>query len=167
MMVRGFFWIERRLRPAEGWLPILLLMATVLLLILAVDAVDWAPEASIVFVTGIGGLILAIVLARRPLGWLPAWLLIIAYGLVVTTARLGQLVPPPDVMLSGWAQSSAHIRHNWGLLIDRAGGWLAAVSGAGRSSETIVFSFGLGLLAWLLAAFAAWTSAGPCWAWYC
>ena len=157
-MVKGLIWIERRLRPAEGWLPVLLLLATVLVLTLAIDDVDWAPEATVVFVTGFIGLGLTIVLARRSLGWLPAWLLIIAYGLVITTAWLGRLAPSPTVMIGGWTQSSDHIRHNWGLFIDRVGGWLAVVFGEGRSEETIVFAFGLGLLTWLLAAYAGWTT---------
>ena len=157
MIVTGLSWIERRLRPADGWLPFLLLLAIILILTLAVVDADWVPEVSIVFVTGFTGLALGIALARRPLGWLPAWLLIIAYGLALTTVLLGRLAPPPNVVLRGWTPISEHIRRNWGLFIDRAGGWLAIALGEGRSEETVVFAFAVGLLAWLLAAFAGWT----------
>ena len=156
MIATGLRWIERRLRPADGWLPFLLLLAIILVLMLAVVDAEWVAEVSIVFVTGLTGLALAITLARRTLGWLPAWLLIVAYGLVLTTAWLGQLAPPPNAILGGWAPFSAHIRLNWGLFIDRFGGWWAIALGEGRSEETIVFAFAVGLLAWLLAAFAGW-----------
>lgn len=157
-MVGVFGWLERRLRPEEGWLLLILLLTITLVLTLAVASVDWVPEAPVVFVTGFAGLLLAIVLARRPLGWLPAWLLILAYGLLVTVTWLGRLAPPLDILLGGWAPASHYIRQHWATLIDRTGGWLAAALAQGRSEETIVFALALGLVAWLLAAYAGWST---------
>jgi transglutaminase-like putative cysteine protease len=130
----------------------------ILVLTLAIVEVDWVPEVSVVFVTSFGGLLLAIVLARRVVNWLPAWILIVAYGVVVSTLWLGRLAPPVDVLVGGWMPASDYIRQNWALLVDRAGGWLAAAVKGGRSEETIVFAFGLGLLVWLLAAYAGWAT---------
>jgi len=145
-----------RLRPAEGWLPLILLLAIVLVLTLAVVNADWVPEGPVVVVTGFVGLGFGIALARRPISWWLAWSLIIAYGLLVTIIWLGRLVPPLTDVLSGWGASSSHIRQRWALVIDRAGGWLTVALGEGRSDETILFAFGLGLLVWLLAAYVGW-----------
>ena len=158
MIVEILIWMERRLRPAQGWLPFVLLIAITVVLTLAVAGVNWVPESPVVIVTGFAGLLLAIVLANRPLDWRPAWLLIVSYGLLVTVLWLGRLVPPPAVLIGGWAPASLYIRHNWAFLVDRAGGWLAVALRQGRSEETIVFALGLGLLAWLLAAYAGWAT---------
>ncbi|MGW8317617.1 MAG: transglutaminase family protein [Candidatus Promineifilaceae bacterium] len=148
----------RRLGPAEGWLSVFLLLAIAYVVVAAVLAVEWTAEDSVVALAAILGLLLAAVLAKRPTGWPLAWVLILAYGLTLTTIRLSQLWPPVAVMTEGWEPVSAYIRQNWALFVDRISGWLRAISGGGRSEETIVFSFGLGLLAWLVFAFLAWST---------
>ena len=164
MILRSLSWIEHRLRPPEGWLPLLLLVAIILTLTMAVVDVGWVPQDAVVFVTGLTGLAFAILLAsrteagQRTVGPLLAWLLISAYGFMVTIIWLGQLAPPLNVMSAGWASSSSHIRQNWALLIDRIGGWLTVILDGGRSEETVVFALGLGLLAWFLAAYAGWST---------
>ena len=53
------------------------------------------------------------------------------------------------------------------LFIDRTLGWWRAVESGGRSTETVVFTFGLALAAWFVAAVLAWSAsarAGPTWA---
>jgi transglutaminase-like putative cysteine protease len=147
-----------RFRPAEGWLPVLLLLAIVFTLIAAVLVVEWVPESNIVIWTALLGLILGGLLAKRPLGWLPAWSLIVAYGLVFTVIWLGRLSPPLGILFSGWDASSAHFRQNLGLFVDRSAGWLTSVFSGGTSKETIVFAAGLGFAAWLLAAYAGWST---------
>lgn len=158
MIIEGLTWIERRTRPAEGWLPLLLLLAIIMVLTIAVDGVGWVPEGSIVYAAGFAGLFLGVILARRPIGWLGAWLLIMAYGLVLTTIWLGRLAPPLLELFAGRGAFGSHVRSSWELLLNRAGSWITAVQGGGSSQETIVFAFGLGLLAWLVAAYAGWAT---------
>lgn len=151
-------WSWRHLRPAEGWLSIVLMLGIVTTLVIAVDSVRWVPEGSVVVSTAFLGLLLVILLAKRPLNWPLAWFLIFGYGLILTTIRLARLWPPFSVLATGWEAGSAYTRQNWGLFVDRAGSWLAAAQGGGRTEETIVFAFGLGLLAWLLVAYAGWST---------
>ncbi len=158
MIETGLKWMWHRLRPAEGWLSFLLLSAIATTLVTAITAVGWVPEEAVVIWTAYLGLLLAALLAQRSLSWLPAWGLILGYGLVVTTIYLGRLWPPMPVMASGWEPASAYVRQNWGLFADRVVGWLSGALGQGRSEETIVFAFGLGLLAWSLVAYATWSA---------
>jgi transglutaminase-like putative cysteine protease len=155
MIAHALAWAWNRFRPAEGWLSFFLLLAALSTLVASVVAADWAPEGRIVLLTAPLGLALSAVLARRRLHPLPAWLLLLAYGIVLTTLYLGRLVPSPGALLLGLGDET--FRQQWALLLDRAGSWLFAVTSGGSSQETIVFAAALGLGAWLLAAYAAWT----------
>lgn len=158
MVLRAITWLEKQTRPEEGWLAFLLALSVVSALVAAVVMAGWVPEVNVVIWTGLSGFLLAIVLARRPIGWRAAWALLMAYGLVLTTIWLGRLLPSSATLAAGWGPSSAHLRQNLGLLVDRAGGWLTAAFNGERSEETIIFAMGLGLLAWLLAAYAGWST---------
>ena len=149
-------WAWRRYRPEEGWLSFFLLLGTILCLTAAVIAVEWVPEVGVVAFTAPLGLVLGTVLARRQWPALPAWLLLLAYGLLATFLYLGKLVPPLTLLFRG--EGGAYFRQQVALFLDRAGSWFLAVSGGGSSQETIVFASGLGLLAWFLAAYAAWST---------
>lgn len=158
MVYRAFGWTWQRLRPQEGWLTVVLLLLAASLIIAAVNEAGWVPEDTVAGWAAFLSLLLAMVLAnRRWPGW-AAWMLILLYGLVVTTIYLGQLWPPLTTIATGWDATSQYIRQNWAVMIDRIGGWLAAAVGGGRSEETLVFAFGLGWLVWLLVAYAAWTT---------
>jgi transglutaminase-like putative cysteine protease len=147
-----------RFRPSEGWLSVFLLLATVSMLVAAVLVVEWVPEGNVVIWTALFGLILGSLLAKRPLGWLPAWGLIVAYSLVFTAIWLGRMLPPLGILFSGWGASSAHFRQSWALFVDRSAGWLSPVFSGGTSKETIVFATGLAIGVWLLAAYAGWST---------
>lgn len=154
MIARAFQWAWQRYRPAEGWLSLGLLLAAVACLVASVVSVEWAPGADVVALTAPLGLLLASGLAKRPLRPPYAWLLLFGYGLALTTLYLGRLLPPITALLDG--SGGFYFRQQWALLIDRFAGWFVAVASGGRSQETIVFAFGLGLLAWLLSAYAGW-----------
>jgi transglutaminase-like putative cysteine protease len=146
MIIRAAHWASQRFRPDEGWLPLLLLAALLLLVSQAVVAVRWTPEIGVVTLAAFLGFLLAFVLSRRPVSWRFAWALIMLYCPVVLALYLGRLWPP-------W---SSAIRQNWSLTADRLGGWLEAVRTGSSTNETIVFTFGLGFLAWILGGWAAW-----------
>lgn len=157
-LIRLILWAWYRFRPAEGWLPVFLLLLAVSCLSAAVVAADWVPEVGIIGWTATLGLLLGIVLAKRPVRWATAWLLLVEYGLVFSGIYLAGLVPPLHKVVAGWPAVSEHIRLNLFLLADRAAGWFAAISAGNVSEETVVFAFGLGGLAWLLAAYAGWSA---------
>lgn len=154
MIARAFQWAWQRYRPADGWLSLGLLLAAVACLVASVVSVEWAPGADVVALTAPLGLLLATALAQRPLRPLYAWLLLLGYGLVLTTLYLGRLLPPLTTLLNG--SGGVYFRQQWAILTDRFAGWFIAVTSGGRSQETIVFAFGLGVLAWLLGAYAGW-----------
>jgi transglutaminase-like putative cysteine protease len=158
LLERFILWVWRRFQPEEGWLAVVLLLAAVACLSGGVIAAERVPEVWVVGWTAMWGLVLAMVLAKRPLPWATAWLFIVEYGLVTTTIYLARLWPPLATLLGGWGPTSEHIRLNLALFADRTAGWWQAVAGGGESEETIVFAFGLGGLAWLLAAYAGWST---------
>ncbi|MFN2189766.1 MAG: DUF3488 and DUF4129 domain-containing transglutaminase family protein [Candidatus Promineifilaceae bacterium] len=151
-------WGWRRFRPREGWLSYFLLLAVILTLTYAVIEVAWVPEMSVLPWLSIIGLMLGTLLANRPLKWFWAWIVISAYGLLLNAALLGQMFPLSPFFSGGWSSGSELMRQNFALLLDRIGGWYAAVSSGGSSKETIVFALILGLTAWFLAAFAGWST---------
>lgn len=159
-MIAAWVWrfLNHRLRPVEGWLPLVLLFALLVCLLGAVLEVGWVPEDGVVVPAAMGGLVLGLLLAKRPLQTLPAWILLILYGLLLNLIWLGRLFPPLTVILAGWGELSQFWRQGGALFIDRTGSWFQAWFGGGRSAETVVFALGMGLLAWLLAAYAAWST---------
>lgn len=158
MVLKATTWTLSRLRPVEGWLPLLLLAGAVSCLVVAVLQAGWTPQDSVVVPTAVLGLLLGVLIAKRPLRPAAAWLLIVLYGLLITTIHLARLWPPLVVLLDEQNSLTQYWRQSGALFLDRIGSWLTAVLRGGRSEETIVFAFGLGLAAWLLAACAGWST---------
>ncbi len=150
-------WIERH-DYQKDILSFLLLMAVIGLLIFAVLSVGWVPEDRVVVPAAIIGLILGAVLAKRPLSAWMVWTLLTLYGLLIVTLTLAQLWPPLRLLFTDWGALRVYWLQNGAMFLDRAGSWFSAVSVGGRSNETIVFAYLMGLLAWFLAAYAAWSA---------
>ena len=158
MLVKISIWFWNRFRPQEGWLAFFLLFTAAAFLVAAVIEVEWVPETAVVIPAAFWGLLLGTVLAKRPLNRLAAWSLITVYGLLLNVVWLGRLVPPLWRWLAGWQPFSHYLRQNSAVLFDRMASWFKAVFSGGSSQETIVFALGLGLAAWFLAAYAAWST---------
>ncbi len=158
MALQGITWFWNRFRPREGWLALFLLAAAAACLVTAVTTVQWVPESSIIIPATFWGLALGTLLAKRPLRPLAAWSFLTVYGFLFTTVWLGNLSPPLRLWVGDWPSFSQHIQQHTALFFDRTGSWFIAAFNGGRSQETIVFAFGLGLAAWFLAAFAAWSA---------
>jgi transglutaminase-like putative cysteine protease len=156
MLYRATAWTWYHLRPREGWLSFFLLLAAVGCLAGAVVTVAWVPEVNVVAWAAPLALILATILAKRPLRPLAAWLFILDYGLVFTLVYLGRLLPSVTTVAAG--QGGVYFRQQWALLFDRLAGWFIAVGSGERTTETVVFAALLGLGSWLLAAYAAWST---------
>ncbi len=144
-----------RYRPKDGWLAAVLMFTITLTVAYQLAVTDWVPEGGIAWITLIC-FVLVMTLYQGQLGWRPAWLIITGYGLVLTTLWLGKLWPPSHILFGGWGMTGGYIRQNWSLLVARFEGWFDAASKGASSQETIVFAFGLGLLAWLVIALAIW-----------
>ncbi len=154
-------WADKRLRPSENWLVLALLATAVVLLVTAVREVRWTPEDSVIIPAALAGLLLGTLLAQRPLHTLWAWLLLLLYGLLITFVTLARLWPPLVILAEGWGATRQFWLNQGALFYDRAGSWLLAITGGGSSQETIAFTAVMGLAAFLLVAFAAWTT----WRW--
>lgn len=154
------FWEQanKRLRPSEGWLVVVLLVSVVVVLVTAVREVRWVREDYVVIPTAALGLLLGAVLAKRPLPAFWAWLLLLFYGLLITFITLAHLLPPLATWRQGWEPTRQFWLQNGAVFGDRAGSWLLAVSSGGSSQETIIFASVLGILAFMLAAFVGWAT---------
>jgi transglutaminase-like putative cysteine protease len=157
MAVELFVWAWNRFRPREGWLPFLLIAATAGCMVAAVEEVGWVPDDQVVAIAATVGLFLGTLLARTRIPAWRAWLYLALYGLLVPTLVVGQLLPPLVVWVQGWATTSAYWRQQGALFFERSGGWLATVTAGQGSDETIIFALLLGLAAWFVAAYVAWT----------
>ena len=158
MIQRFLTYLLTHYRPREGWLPLLLLFGAVGCLIWSVLGVDWVPEDGILVPTALLGLLLGVVLAKRPLSPLPAWLLISAYGLLANLLWLGRLWPPWGYLLGEWDLLRQFWLQRGAVFLDRLLSWLLAVLAGESSQETIAFALGLGLLSWFLAAYVGWAT---------
>lgn len=155
-MTYALNWAIRRVKPREGWLPLLLLLAIVACVITAVLEIAWVPEDGVVIPAALGGLLLGSVLAKRPLPTLPAWLLITAYGALIAIVGTANLWPTWAALGGGWATLRPFWLQNGALFLDRVASWGTAVFSNQTSQETIVFALGLALLGYCLTAYASW-----------
>ena len=156
MLTNLFLHIWDHYRPAEGWLSLFLLYGAVFTLTTAFVAVEWVSEISIVHLSGLLGLLLGALLAKRRLRPLSAWLLITGYALVISIISLGDLLPPVAILFRG--EGGPYFRQQSALLFDRLAGWYLAVATGESSHETLPFALALALLVWFLAAYAAWST---------
>lgn len=155
-MTHTLDWAIRRVKPREGWLPLLLLVAIVACVITAVLEVAWVPEDGVVVPAALGGLLLGSVLAKRPLPTLPASILLTLYGWLIGLIGTANLWPTWAALSGGWATLRPFWLQNGALFLDRVGSWGTAVFSNQSSQETIVFALGLALLSYSLTAFASW-----------
>ena len=151
-------WVWHRFRPQVGWLPLFLLVAAVACAVSAVLAVEWVADDGLVVPAAVLGLWMGVGLAQRPLRTWVAWLFIVLYGLLWTAVTTGDFWPPLSTLAAGWGELRLYWLGQGALLLDRMGGWFQAVLSGDSSQETIVFVWGLGLLAWFLAAYAGWSA---------
>jgi transglutaminase-like putative cysteine protease len=157
MAVELFVWVSNRFRPREGWLPLLLIASTVGCLVAAVEEVGWVPKDGVVIVAAALGLFMGVLLAYTTLPTWRAWIYLTLYGLLIPTLVVARLFPPFAVLLGGWADTAAYWRQQGALFVERVAGWLATITAGQSSSETIVFALFLGLAAWFVVVYVAWT----------
>ena len=129
-----------RYRPRFGWLPFGLLAAALAGLVLSVLDVAWVPLDGVVIWTVALGFLLGALLAQRTVRPAVAWLSLIVAGAALSLALVAELWPPPFVARQGAAEIAAYGARQLALFADRTAGWVTAVAGGGRSTETVVFT---------------------------
>lgn len=147
-----------RYRPPHGWLPFLLLAGALAALAFSVLEVNWVANDRIIVPTLFLGFLSAAGLAfGRARPW-PAAVVLVAAGLALGWLLAAELFPPPRVVGEGLPGLADFWRIRAALFVDRAAGWLAAVRGGGRSTETVVFALFLALAGWAVGALLGWSA---------
>ena len=137
-----------RLRPADGWIALLLLTANLCVVVLAVERGDWAPSPSLVGLL-LMAMLTAFVFSRLPRQpfWLWGWLALLP-GLA-----LGALTVIWQV--SGYAFDGEPLGSP-GALAERLSLWLAAARDGSINIDKVPFSFGISTAAWLTGYLGGW-----------
>ena len=173
IVIRGVRWLwhilsllDKRLQPPrkenassslnDDLLAFVLMMSVITCLIFAVLEVGWVPEDGVVIPTASLGLVMGVVLAKRPLRWQSAWIFITLYGFLITFIFVAKLWPP--LLPENDFSLRAYWLQNGALFFDSTSSWFRAVFSGGSSRETIVFALGLGLLTWFVSAYSGWST---------
>ncbi len=131
------------LRPADGWIALLLLTANLCVVVMSVERADWAPTPSLV------GLLLLAMLTAFVFHKLPVWWwLAILPGLA-----LGALTVVWQV--SGYSFDGETLG-GAGALRERLSLWAEAARTGSINIDKVPFSFGLSVASWLTGYLGAW-----------
>ncbi len=151
---RGAQWLVKRLAPREGWLSILLVAVIVVGVANAVVETAWVATIDHVWLNSVVAALLATALAKRLASTRWSWAILVVSGLLVTTLRVGELLPP----LTTWRDGSwdTALMTRVGLFAERLQGWVVQLWVGGSSGETLPFLLGVGMAIWLLSALLAW-----------
>ena len=133
----------RHMRPADGWVALILLALNLCVVVLAVEQADWAPTPSLVGVLLLG-MLTAFVFYRLPVFWFQA----IIPGLV-----LGGLTV---VWLISGSTFDGEPLGGAGALWDRLTLWADAARERSINIDKVPFAFGLVTAAWLTGYVGAW-----------
>ncbi len=132
-----------RLRPADGWIALLFLVANLCVVVMSVERADWAPTPSLV------GLLLLAMLTAFVFHKLPVWWwLAILPGLA-----LGALTVVWQV--SGYSFDGEPLG-GAGALWERLSLWAEAARTGSINIDKVPFSFGLCVASWLTGYLGAW-----------
>ena len=135
--------ILRRLRPADGWLALILLAANLCVVVLAVERADWAPTPNLVGILLLG-MLTAFVFHRIAV----YWFLAIIPGLI-----LGGLTVIWQI--SGYSFDGETLG-GLGALWNRLSLWLEAAQEQSINIDKVPFAFGLVTASWLTGYLGAW-----------
>ncbi len=131
--------------PQEGWLAVLLLLASLLVVVWTINAARWVEAPSLAGVVVVGAL--AGMLVAKLRGPSVAWHLLALLGgaalVYWSTAALADS--------EGWLDRFRELNTRLEL-------WWHTARGEGIGIDTLPFAFGLGALGWVLAYFSAWAA---------
>ena len=157
-MNRFILWFARRFEPREGWLLFGLVISILSVAVQAVSTAEWVPESGVVWLSFFVAVVIAytfIVGASSPT-WLQ-WGIIFAYLLVFTTLFLMRF-QPLLWLTAGWEVYQAETFRSGTIFLARVNGWRTALATGTQSDETLIFAFGLSILAGVMVAFFMFTT---------
>ncbi len=131
--------------PQEGWLALLLLLASLLVVVWTINAARWveAPSLSGVVVVGALAGMLVAKLRGPGIAWHLLALLVGATLVYWSTAALADS--------EGWLDRFRELNTRLEL-------WWLTARGEGIGIDTLPFAFGLGAMGWVLSYFSAWAA---------
>ena len=136
-------WLERTMRPNEGWVAAALLALNLVVVVMSVERADWVPSPNLVLVLFMA-MLTGLVLYRIPI-WSIALLPVgLVVGLAIILWQLSNFTIN-DVTINGT-----------GEVIERLDLWLDAARTGSISIDRLPFSFGLMTATWLTGFFGAW-----------
>jgi hypothetical protein len=135
--------LNRQLRPADGWLSVILLALNLMVVAWSVAKADWAPTPSLPY------LILLAMVTGLVLSRIPLWaMLVLPVGLAI------------GVLVIVWQLTSFRADNlalaNSAELWQRLGTWLQVAKSGNINLDTVPFAFALMALTWLSGYLAAW-----------
>ncbi len=132
-----------RLRPTDGWMALLLLVANLCVVVMSVERADWAPTPNLVGLLLLG-MLTAFVFSRLPVWW---WLAILP-GLAVGALTV-------IWQISGFAFDGESLGGP-GALWERLSLWVEAADNGSINIDKVPFSFGLSVASWVTGFLGAW-----------
>ena len=136
-------WLERTMRPNEGWVAAALLALHLVVVVMSVERADWVPSPNLVLVRFMA-MLTGLVLYRIPI-WSIALLPVgLVVGLAIILWQLSNFTIN-DVTINGT-----------GEVIERLDLWLDAARTGSISIDSLPFSFGLMTATWLTGFLGAW-----------
>ena len=133
----------RHIRPADGWVALILLTLNLCVVVMAVERADWAPTPNLVGILLLG-MLTAFVFYRLPVFWFQA----ILPGLI-----LGGLTVVWQI--SGYTFDGEPLG-GAGALLDRLLLWADAAKEKSINIDKVPFAFGLVTASWLTGYVGAW-----------
>ena len=132
-----------RLRPADGWLALVLLAANLCVVVLSVERADWAPTPNLVGILLLG-MLTAFVFYRLPVWWFLAVLPGLALGVLTVVWQISGFT------FDGEPLGGA------GALWERLSLWAEAAQENSINIDKAPFAFGLVCASWLTGYVGAW-----------
>ena len=136
-------WLERTMRPNEGWVAAALLALNLVVVVMSVERADWVPSPNLVLLLFMA-MLTGLILYRIPIWSITLLPVGLAVGLAIILWQLSNFTIN-DVTINGT-----------GEVIERLDLWLDAARTGSISIDSLPFSFGLMTATWLTGFLGAW-----------
>ena len=133
----------RMLRPADGWISVVLLALNLIVVVWSVHHADWVATPNLVVVLLLA-MVTGLVLARLPFWATLVFPVGLGVGLLVVVWRMTSFSGSDDAVA------------NAGQLWDRLDLWFAAVQAGNINIDQVPFAFGVIVVTWLLGYIGIW-----------
>ncbi|MEE8465447.1 MAG: hypothetical protein V3S68_03155, partial [Dehalococcoidia bacterium] len=136
-------WLERTIRPNEGWIAAGLLALNLVVVVMSVERADWVPSPNLVLLLFMA-MVTGLVLYRIPVWSIALVPVGLAVGLAIILWQLSNFTIN-DITINGT-----------GEVIERLDLWLEAARTVNISIDSLPFSFALMTATWLTGFLGAW-----------